>query len=796
MPSHSGPVTAAPADPGQPTLPPQVRGAGLTAHAASALGQEAGDRVLGYVSFMEKDVSAFLGRLAHDLRPRSDQWAGLLVERMRGELPELWQHPDLAERALIETADHVTAFLDALEHGRDLTEAHAPPAALDLARGFAEARVPLSTLLRAYRLGHANLLRLLQEEVTRLTDDQQLANAATLRLIETGFAYVDRNSEQVVAAYQEVRDRRVQRSLVITNEASRRIGTTLDTVRTAEELAEVGADGFADLATVDLLDSVLQDGEHLPPEDAAVLRRVAQRSVLEGCPDSPVATGERHVYAPESAPAEVLATGRPQLLRVEASDAPPWLAPPGPPRPGVHSVLLLPLYARGTILGLAQFVRHRNPTPFDDDDLLLAQDIAARAAVYIDNALRYTHERTTALTLQRSLLPQRPVEQSAVETAARYLPSGSQAGVGGDWYDVIPLSGGRVALVVGDVVGRGLHAAATMGRLRTAVRAFADIDLMPDELLTHLDDVVIRLQGEESREEGEISATCLYAIYDAATRLCSLASAGHVPPTVATPAAGARTAGTEATGAPEAGTAQAGTAGTDANGAPEAGTAQAGLPALSIGPPLGLGGLPFETTQWELPEGSLLALYTDGLVQSRTRDLDASLTLLSDTLARASRSSASPDEVCDRLLATMLPARPSDDVALLVARTRALDPRHVATLDLPSDPAAVSGARRFAADTLGAWGLDDLSFTTELIVSELVTNAIRYGKPPVHLRLVLDSALTCEVFDSNGTAPHMRRARTFDEGGRGLLLVAQFAERWGTRQGREGKTIWAEQALP
>ncbi|GHB32536.1 hypothetical protein GCM10010377_23670 [Streptomyces viridiviolaceus] len=708
---------------------------------------------------MEKDVSAFLSRLAHELRPRSDQWAGLLMERMRGELPELWQHEDLARLALRETADHVTAFLDALEHGRDLTEAQAPPTALELARGFAEDGVPLSALLRTYRLGHVSLLQLLQEEATRLTDDQQLTHAATLQLIAAGFAYVDRSSEQVVAAYQEVRDRRVQRRLMLTNEASRRIGTTLDTARTAQELAEVGVDDFADLVTVDLLDSVLHDGESQPPTDAPVLRRVAQRSVLDGCPDSPVGTGRSHVYPAESAPAEVLATGRPLLLRVTASDVPTWLAPPGPPVFGFHSVLLLPLYARGTTLGLAQFARHRRTTPFDDEDLLLAQEIATRAAVNIDNARRYTHERTTALTLQRSLLPQRPVDHSAVDTAARYLPSGSRAGVGGDWYDVIPLSGARVALVVGDVVGRGLHAAATMGRLRTAVRAFADIDLIPDELLTHLDDVVIRLQREEAREDGELSATCLYAVYDPATRLCSLASAGHVPPAVATPSAAA-------------------------------------FPALPIGPPLGLGGLPFETAQWELPEGSLLALYTDGLVQSRTHDLDTSLTRLGDALAQTSGSSMSPDEVCDRLLATLLPGRPADDVALLVARTRALDPGHVATLDLPSDPAAVSGARRFTAETLGAWGLDELSFTTELMVSELVTNAIRYGKPPVHLRLVLESTLTCEVFDANSTAPHMRRARTFDEGGRGLLLVAQLAERWGTRHTREGKVIWAEQALP
>ncbi|MFI8997359.1 SpoIIE family protein phosphatase [Streptomyces sp. NPDC053542] len=712
---------------------------------------------------MEEDVSAFLGRLAHELRPRAHQWADLLMARMRGELPELWQNEELTPVALRETADHVTAFLDALEYGRDVSEVQAPPAALDVARRLAERGVPISTLLRSYRLGHVTLLQLLQEETTRFTDDRQLINAATHRLIATGFEYVDRSSEQVVTAYQKERDRRVQRRLLLTNEAGRRIGTTLDTTRTAQELAEVGSDDFADLVTVDLLDSVFHDGEPQPPTDATALRRVAQQSVLNGCPDSPVGTGRSHVYPAKSAPAEVLATGRPLLLRVTASDVPSWLAPPGPPAFGFHSVLLLPLYARGTTLGLAQFVRHRTGTPFDDDDLLLAQEITTRAAVYIDNARRYTHERHTALTLQRSLLPQRPVEQSAAGTAARYLPSGSRAGVGGDWYDVIPLSGARVALVVGDVVGRGLHAAATMGRLRTVVRAFADIDLMPDELLTHLDDVVIRLQREETREDGEISATCLYAVYDPVTRVCSLASAGHVPPAVAPPSAAAR---------------------------------PAECPALPIGPPLGLGGLPFETVQWELPEGSLLALYSDGLIQSRERDVDASLTLLRDALAQASRSSESPDEACDRLLAALLPDRPADDVALLVARTRALDPGHVATLALPSEPAAVSGARRFTTDTLSAWGLDELSFTTELMVSELVTNAIRYGKPPVHLRLILESTLTCEVFDTNSTAPHMRRARTFDEGGRGLLLVAQLAERWGTRHSREGKVIWAEQALP
>ncbi|MFF9853943.1 ATP-binding SpoIIE family protein phosphatase [Streptomyces litmocidini] len=714
---------------------------------------------------MRSDVDAFLCRLAQEFRPRTDESVGILLRYTRSELPEPWRYEEIAALAAEETAGHVVAFLDALEHGVDATEAAVPPQSLELARRFARSGVPISTLLRAYRLGHVALLQLIQAEVPGLTDDPELINAAAIRLMAAGFAYVDRNSARVVAAYQEERDRRLQRRLLLANEAGRRIGTTLDIGRTAQELADVGTDDFAGLVTVDLLVSVLDDEGAPPPSGPSPLRRVAQRSVPDdGTTEFPVPTGRTHTYPAESETARALATGTPVLHRVGASDS-SYDERGGPARGDSHSVLLLPLVARGETLGLVQFFRTGNSPPFEEDDLLLAQEIAARAAVSIDNARRYTHERSTALTLQHSLLPRHAVEQSAVVAASRYLPSGSRAGVGGDWYDVIPLSGARVALVVGDVVGRGLRAAATMGRLRMAVRAFADIDLMPDELLTHLDDVVIRLQHEEGQDAGETSATCLYAVYDPVSRVCSLASAGHVLPAVATPPDGEGDA---------------------------PGSRSAEFPEMPIGPPLGLGGLPFETVQFELAEGSLLALFTDGLIQSRTRDVDTARGVLRDVLAQGPES---PDEVCDGLIAALLPERAVDDIALLVARTTSLDPDHVATLDLPSDPAAVAGARRFTSDTLTAWGLDDLSFTTELIVSELVTNAIRYGKSPIHLRMILQSTLTCEVFDANSTAPHLRRARTYDEGGRGLLLVAQLAERWGTRHSREGKTIWAEQAL-
>ncbi|MFD5106611.1 ATP-binding SpoIIE family protein phosphatase [Streptomyces cinereoruber] len=715
-----------------------------------------------YIRTMGTDVDAFLGQLARHLRPQVENLAGLLLRRLNGEAPELWEDADIAALTLEETAQHVTALLDLLEARPGVSAPEAPPTALDMGRLYARRGIPVSRLLRAYRLGHLSLLEQMQTEATRLTGDWHMIHLASMRLVALGFDYVDRSSEEVVAAHQEERDRLLQRRLVLTDRASKRIGTTLDVTRTAEELAEVCTEDFADLVTVDLFDSVLDETGGGSPE-APAQHRVAQHSVLDGCPESPLRVGETHAYPDDSEPVRALATGRSVLKHIAGTEMPPWVAPSESHGRvlrdlGLHSVLLVPLHARGDTLGLAQFVRHRTSVPFDGDDLLLAQEIVSRAAVSIDNARRYTHERSTALTLQRTLLPRHTVRQSAVETASRYLPAGSRAGVGGDWYDVIPLSGARVALVVGDVVGRGLRAAATMGRLRTAVRAFADIDLMPDELLTHLDDVVIRMQREESPDEGETSATCLYAIYDPVSRRCSLASAGHVPPTVVTPS--------EISDA---------------------------LPEVPIGPPLGLGGLPFETAEFELPEDSLLVLHTDGLIAGRTRDVDRGLATLHDVLTSAPDSL---EEICDRLLAALLPGRPADDVALLVARTHALDPNHVATMDLPSDPAAVSGARRFASDVLATWGLDDLSFTTELVVSELVTNAIRYGKSPVQLRLILQSTLTCEVSDASSTAPHLRRARIYDEGGRGLLLVAQCAERWGTRHGREGKVIWAEQALP
>lgn len=339
--------------------------------------------------------------------------------------------------------------------------------------------------------------------------------------------------------------------------------------------------------------------------------------------------------------------------------------------------------------------------------------------------------------------------------------------MGGDWFDVVPLSGTRVALVVGDVVGHGLHASATMGRLRTAVRTLADVDLPPDELLTHLDDLVTHLTSDDDDpvsadmpdpgDFGEVGATCLYAVYDPVSRMCTLASAGHPPPAVLLPD----------------------------------GTVT--LVELSPGPLLGVGGLPFESTEIELPEGSLLAFYTDGLVEARDHDVGAGLDRLCQALASPVPSL---DVTCDAILKALLPDSRADDVALLLARTRALHADQVAAWALPSDPAIVAAARAQTSRQLAAWGLEEAAFITELVVSELVTNAIRYGAVPIGLRLIRDRALICEVSDASSTAPHLRRARIFDEGGRGLHMVAQLTQGWGTRQTSTGKTIWAEQPLP
>ncbi|WP_329599595.1 SpoIIE family protein phosphatase [Streptomyces pseudovenezuelae] len=535
------------------------------------------------------------------------------------------------------------------------------------------------------------------------------------------------------------------------------IGTSLDVTRTAEELAELSVPRFADFATVDLFDAVLSGGQ---PEAATTLRRTALSGIREDAPLYKV--GERIPLVDSAPQARGISSGR-AVLEARLAEATGWRAQDLERSTqvieyGIHSLIAVPLRVGDLVLGTVSFWRSDKPQPFDTEEVALAEELVTRAAVSIDNARRYTREHTMAVTLQRSLLPRRLPEQDALDIAYKYLPA--QAGVGGDWFDVLPLSGARVALVVGDVVGHGLHAAATMGRLRTAVHNFSALDLPPDELLALLDELVARIDQDEAEESGNspvTGATCLYAVYDPVSRLCTIARAGHPPPALIHP-----------------------------DGSVE-------YPEVPAGPPLGLGGLPFETADLELAEGSRLVLYTDGLVEDRERDIDVGLELLRTALEQAGPS---PEDTCRAVLDARPPSRATDDIALIVARTQALANDRIAEWQVPADPAAVSDVRAAVSRQLSRWDLDDLAFTTELILSELVTNAIRYGGDSIHVRMLFDRALICEVFDTSSTSPHLRYAAMTDEGGRGLFLVAQLSERWGTRYTPEGKVIWAEQPLP
>ncbi len=491
--------------------------------------------------------------------------------------------------------------------------------------------------------------------------------------------------------------------------------------------------------------------------------------------------GAVHHYPFNSPCADALRTARPQYV-VPAEEG------------GlVQSTLAVPMVAHDTVVGLAQFARTKGSEPFGDRDRDLAVELAARAAVCIDNARLYRREHERALILQRSLLPPGDPEASGLDIACRYLPGNAATEVGGDWFDVIELPGHRTALVVGDVMGRGLRAAVAMGELRTAVRTLALLDLEPAEVLSALDEIARGLgtpggvqqatRAARRPREADLSevylATCIYAVYDSVTRRCTFANAGHLPPVLVEP----------------------------------------GEAALMLdvppGMPLGVGGEPFEEVEVELPEGALLALYTDGLVESRDHPLDEGLQAFVGALTDPATRNPSADDrphakaalnadthrdledVCDHVLSTLDTHHgEEDDIALLMARVQGLPEDSVGDWTLPREPRSVGRAREYARGRLQAWDLEPLVDTAELLVSELVTNALRYGEGEIRLRLLLDRTLVCEVWDAGLVQPRRRRARDTDEGGRGLQLVGLLSAAWGSRRTPRGKTVWFELPLP
>ncbi|MGW1965218.1 SpoIIE family protein phosphatase [Streptomyces sp. NPDC001935] len=422
------------------------------------------------------------------------------------------------------------------------------------------------------------------------------------------------------------------------------------------------------------------------------------------------------------------------------------------PPTGMEAWAFLPLTASGHTFGVCviAFDTARRLTP-EDRTLLIT--ISALVAHALERARLYEAELTRSEELQQALLPRGLPTLPEATAAARYLPAGQSLDVGGDWYDLIPLSAGQVALVVGDVMGHGLSEAATMGRLRTALHTLAALELPPDEIMGHLNDIVGGL-GDHAY------ATCLFALYDSTDGSCTMVRAGHPPPLVVRP-----------------------------DGSTE-------FPEVAANPPLGAAFPPFETTELELPAESLLVLYTDGLVESPRRDIDQGMAQLAGLL-RGAAGSADPEELCDSVTGGLLPGGPTaDDAALLIARLHHVADRQVASWALPEGPEAAGEARRHVREQLAQWHLDDLVMTTELLASELVGNVIRHASGPIGLRLLCSGTLVCEVSDASLTMPRIRRATDTDEGGRGLQLINALCERWGSRYTPDGKAIWTEQALP
>ncbi|WP_277439163.1 SpoIIE family protein phosphatase [Streptomyces sp. SPB162] len=544
--------------------------------------------------------------------------------------------------------------------------------------------------------------------------------------------------------------------LALLRETGTKVGSTLDLDTTARELCAVTVPRFADFAAILIVDQLFSENE--PPKDdrpadTVLLRRVAV--ALHGPPgawDSAVPEGELITLSADDVTPRL---NEPMLVPVIepalAHDLAHDLGVPalGPLLPG-RSLVVVPLTARGTVLGRMCFLRQPNRRPFDAKDAATAGEIVTRGAVHLDNARLHRFESRAAATLQRSMMPTRPPRIPGVRIAHHYMPGDRQAQVGGDWFDAIQLPGGRVALIVGDVMGHGLISAAVMGQFRTSVITMAALDLPPAQLLRHLDNLAHRLGPEHL-------ATCVYAVYDPIHRNLTLANAGHIPPVLARH-----------------------------DGVSE-------LLQIPKGAPIGVGGVPFETVEIPVPDGSWLVLCTDGLVEVRGQGIDAGLAAL---CANVIEPQQTPEDVCAQILSRLHSEDRRDDVALLVARFEGIASEDVAQWKLGMDVAEVRTARELTRRQLGIWGLERLSDVTELLVSELVTNALRAASRDVQLRLMNVGKLLVEVSDDDHNLPQLRRADADDEEGRGLALVSHLSRRWGTSRKAVGKVVWFELPLP
>ncbi len=541
------------------------------------------------------------------------------------------------------------------------------------------------------------------------------------------------------------------------------IDDTLDFSDLAEKLMSRLVPAFCTAGDLLVLESLVGDNEfpaHGPDGNSTLRRLAVAHDQKDPAWQAAFPTGEILRYPQGSPYVRCIESGKPVLEHAFSAEAArklarAWRRKPVSSLMSDVSMLLVPLVAKGTTLGFFCCVRQPGTRRFDAYDMEMGVEFASRAAVFFDNARRYNREHATALTLQRSMLPTGLSAPSSVEVRHRYLPGSKLVEVGGDWYESIRLPGARVALVVGDVAGHGVKAAVTMGRLRTAIHTLAMLELPPAESLQQLDELMQNLGEREPH-----FATCAYAVYDAVTGECELAVAGHLPPLVVHP-----------------------------DGRSE-------LLTVTPAPPLGIGDGLIETQRFAVEDGSLFVLYTDGLVESRDRDITDGLERLQNAFGPGS-SVAPLEELCKTSLDGVYSDAQRDDIAVLIARLRRIPEDHRVCWTLAPEFPSVRQARVMIREPLARWGLEDLIPVTELLVSELVTNAVKYANGDILLRLVLESeSLGCEVHDSSPALPRVLQVDRDAENGRGLHVVSQLAARWGARRTHTGKVVWCEQTVP
>ncbi|MFI8214677.1 SpoIIE family protein phosphatase [Streptomyces sp. NPDC085932] len=727
-------------------------------HADDGLGPDLGSSLDGGLSY----PAAGRARLAAPGRERADVlwWAYPLV----GPGPE---------RLLVLAAD-----AQGLRPGDGTFERIAPgfalhtdfPGAEDLARRLPEILPSMSVGESARIVGQIlelgyPVLEFSQHDRVPVTPDWGVARRAERKARRERAARAraageplpeDLRDEAEDLEYAAVRER-----LEFLNEVSGRIGTSLDLSRTIIEVSRAVVPRFTDVAGTYLREQVVA-GEGFPegvPDTTTLWHRVAVEHTDEpGRWDDVVPVGEAMPFPAHTPFFQCMTSGEPVLVpriseemghaiaaQFEKRDIRPLITG--------RSMLVVPLKARNVVLGFMILLRHPERPVFNDMDRVTGAELAARAGLVLDNARMYTFQENVAETLQDSMLPHIPPRMAGCDIATRYLPGTLLGRVGGDWFDAVKLHGGRTAFVVGDVMGHGLNSAAMMGQLRTAVQTMAGLDLPPAQLLRNLDDLAQRL-GDT------YLATCLYAVYDPIASELHLANAGHIPPVLV-----------------------------------RAGDGRSELLDLPTGAPIGVGGVPFEAVRVRVEPGDRLVMCTDGLVEVRGEDIGVGLATLCES---AAHPAASMDDACDTIIRSLnTRGGRKDDVALLMARLNGIAPDDVAEWRLARDAAEAGRARAVVREQLHAWDLAELAAPAELLVSELVTNAVRHAHArPVALRLVRGDTLLCEVDDDDHELPTLLSVGPLDDTGRGLRVVSTLAREWGTSRTGNGKTVWFELTLP